>query len=51
VIWWRHPIHGWVFQGISFSAWCLALGLCICSVLLQEEASLMMAEQGPDTGV
>ena len=27
---------------------CLAVSLCICSYLLQEEASLMMAEQGTD---
>ena len=34
---------------LSFSAHGLALGLCICShLLLQEEASLMMAEQGTD---
>ena len=30
------------------SAYCLAVSLCICSHLLQEEVSLRMAEQGTD---
>jgi hypothetical protein len=34
-----------VFQGLLLSAYCLAVGLCVCSNLLQEEASLMMADQ------
>lgn len=37
-----------VFQGLSLSAYCLATCLCICSHLLQEEAFLLMAEQGID---
>ena len=30
---------------------CLAVGLCICAYLLQEEASLMVAEQSTDLSV
>jgi hypothetical protein len=40
-----------VFQGLSLSAQSLAVGLCICSHLLQEEASLMMAEQDIDLSI
>ena len=31
-------------QDLSLSAECLAVGLCICSHLQQQEASLMMAK-------
>lgn len=45
-------VHGYmwglVFEGLSLSV-CLAEGLlCVCSHLLQEEASLMEAGQGAD---
>lgn len=33
---------------VSFSAYYLAVDLCICSKLLQDKASLMVAEQGTD---
>lgn len=33
---------------VSHSAQCLAVGLCVCSHVLQEEASLVMVEQGID---
>lgn len=39
-------VYGWVFQGLSPSAYFLVVGLYICSYLLQVEASPMMAEQG-----
>jgi len=31
-------------RSLSLSAQCLAVGLCICSCLLEEEASVMMTE-------
>lgn len=37
-IWWRHSISEWVFQGLSLSAHCPGMGLCICFHLQQEEA-------------
>ena len=36
------------YLGLSLSEHYLAVGLCICSFLLQEEDSLMMDEQGTD---
>lgn len=35
-------------KSLTLSALYLAVGLCICSFLLQEEDSLMMDEQGTD---
>lgn len=40
-----------VFQGLSLSEHCPVVGLYICSHLLQEEASLTMAEQDTDVEV
>ena len=35
-----------VYSKVTHSAYFLAVALCVCSHLLQEEASLMMDEQG-----
>ena len=45
---WIHPVEDLVFQGLSLSAYYLAVSLCICSHLLQGDASLMVAEQDTD---
>lgn len=49
--WLRPPVSNWEFQGLSLSAHGLFVGLCISSHLLQEEASMMMAEPGTDIWV
>lgn len=49
--WLRPPASNWEFQGLSLSARGLFVGLCISSHLLQEEASMMMAEPGTDIWV
>lgn len=36
-IWWIHPMLEWVVQGLWFCAWCLTVGLYICSHLRKEE--------------
>lgn len=43
--WWKQPIWELVFQGLSLSAFCPVVDLCVCSYLRQEETSLMMAEK------
>lgn len=44
-------IKDWVFQGLSLPAYRPAVGLFICSHLLQEETSLTMAEENIDLRV
>lgn len=43
-----YPVLYWVFQRLSLSAWCLTVGLCVCSHLPRWEGSLVMAEQDTD---
>lgn len=47
-IFWRHIPFRAECSEVCFSADGLAMGLCICSHLLREETSVMMAEQGLD---
>lgn len=42
---WRHPFYDWLFQGLSLIACFLDVSLCVYSHLLQEEASLIMAQR------
>jgi hypothetical protein len=45
---WRRLIKNRDIEGLSSSAYYLPVGLCICSHLLQEKVSLIMAEQATD---
>ena len=45
---WRHPTQNGVFQGLSLFTYCPVVGFCVCLYVLQENTSLMMAEQGTD---
>lgn len=48
---WAHPPYGKVVQSLSLSVQCLAVGHCICSYVLQKEASQVISEQNTDLWV